>query len=204
MNLNRPDTWLSRFQGAKLSVSGLVLLVLTLITIVHGTYRMFLAQPAAAFDYAKQSTPLGVAVDELVENSTGDTKQKLSEVEDGYCRYVIVASSVCPFSKQLAVRWTVAALRESRSALLPEEWRTFWVFVDPGPSASEFTDPQFPAPRFRASHNRVFMTQVGITGFPYHLVLDRHGRVVDAGTGGQLYEREAFRSNCTLRPTTNE
>ena len=173
--------------------------VLVLVTITHSIYRLNSIEGETGFDYAETPTRIGRPITQMVKNLGTDRAKNLADVQKGFCRYIIVASGLCSFCKEQAVKWTVAASLEPEGLLVPDEWRTFWVFVEPGELASEFKDSRFPAPRYRASNNARFMKEAGVTSFPYHLVLDPQGRVTAAGTGGWLHERESFQSDCTLK-----
>jgi hypothetical protein len=172
-------------------------IALAIATVVHGVYFVARRGDGTGFDYADEPTKLGVTVDQVVVDWTKSASARLSDIGAASCRYVIVASSICPFCKEAAVRWTVEGLRGARD-LVPEGWSTFWVLVEPEEPAPELADPAFPAARHFAVHNATFMGQVGVTGFPYHLVLDRDGTILAAGTGAELPPLEAFNSACEI------
>lgn len=172
--------------------------MLALATLTHVVYRLHSRSHENGFDYAKTPTETGRLVTSFVKEFGTEGLQELSSVQDGYCRYVVIASSTCSFSKEQAVKWTVIASLEPERPLVPEGWKAFWVFIDPGEIASEFKDPGFPVRRFMASNNSRFMKEVGVISFPYHLVLDPNGVVVSAGIGGRLPPRESFRGDCAL------
>jgi hypothetical protein len=155
-----------------------------------------------------QLTPGQPVLEPVVSLKDGEVAQ-LSQVATGKCSYVIIASSLCPYSRAAQNLWTVTMLNE-KGTIAPPGWEVAWVLLRPGDSQGQFFDPAFPAPTFgagasagagRASH---FLTAAGVSGFPFHLVLDRAGQVVRGGLGAPLPPVDAFKSDCTLEASTVE
>jgi hypothetical protein len=179
-----------------------VLMVAGGLTIIHALFWIVRHEPR--IQYADEAARIGEAIAAEVADWGGGAPLALSDVDDGYCRYVVVASGTCPFSKQAAVRWTVSSLQEGAQPLVPSGWRTHWVLFDADAVAAEFRDPWFPAPMKRPVDARLFVNQAGITGSPYYLLLDRTGRIIERGPGAVLPELDAFRSDCRIDDLTSD
>lgn len=183
-----------------------LLVCLVTLTLAHGVYRLSLATEDPPFSYASEPAPIGHVITELVEargeagTRVGTSATRPSDVHAGFCRYVVVGSSQCPFSKRLAVSWTVQALKAE--VLLPDDWRAFWIIADELrsdlPSAEEFLDPAFPVPRFSPLRAERFMQDAGVVVFPYHIILNREGVVIGSGRGGVLPAPGDLREDCTV------
>ncbi len=123
----------------------------------------------------------------------------VSDVDDGLCRYIVVASSTCSFSRELQLRWTVTALNDPNPRMMPDGWATFWIAVDGPEGAAGFFDDDFPVRHFASDDPFEIVTEAGIKGYPFHLVLDREGRLLSGGLGGELLPRSSFQEDCSIK-----
>jgi len=175
-----------------------VLYLVALLTVGHLAYRT--AGVSGDYDYCADGELNPPAIGQLlpvpITNLNGTPLGDLSEVRGGSCRYIIVASGTCPFSKRAAQSWTSRAATGAH--LLPGGWVSFWVLVEPATVADEFLAPGFPVDRYRPSDNNAFMKDVGVTAFPFHIVLDRAGRVTASGPRAPLPDPGAFSPDCSL------
>lgn len=175
-----------------------VLYLVALLTLGHLAYRT--TDVSGDYDYCADGEldppDVGQSLPVPITNLNGTPLSDLSEVGGGSCRYIIVASGTCPFSKRAAQSWTSRAATDPH--LLPDGWVSFWVLVEPATVAEEFLAPGFPVERYRPSDNNSFMKDVGVTAFPFHIVLDRSGRVTASGPRAPLPDPSAFSPDCTL------
>ncbi len=133
----------------------------------------------------------------VVSNSRKDTIA-LSHVHAGMCRYVIVVSVGCGFSRRLESEWVVLELNDS-GPIVPEGWQAFWLTLE-GPSlASDFFDSRFPVEYLSSVRDAGLSRHAEIVGVPFFIVLDRQGTVRQSGLGGELYSRRSFKPDCTIR-----
>lgn len=174
------------------------LYLVAFLTLGHVSYRV--ANVSNEYDYCAggdlrppdigQSLPVPIATLDGVP--IGD----LSELGEGSCRYIIVAAGTCPFSKRAAQSWTSHAAASPN--MLPEGWLSFWVLVEPPTIADEFLASGFPVKRYRPSDNNSFMKDVGVTAFPFHIVLDRAGRVTASGPRAPVPDPSVFSTDCRM------
>lgn len=174
------------------------LAIFAVLTVAHGASLLLGRNGGTGFNYADEPTRIGreITSDVLAWDSTASWE--LSDLRPGQCRLVVIASSICPFCKEAAVRWTVTGLQRPEDLELPNGWQAFWVFIEPGEPVPEFTDPSFPVQRYFASDNASFMVEAGVVAFPYHVVLNRDGTVIQAARGAPLPGDRTPRSDCTL------
>lgn len=175
-----------------------ILYLVVVLTLGHVAYRT--ADESNAYDYCADGelTPpdIGQSLPVPITSMDGVPIGDLSDVGTGFCRYIIVAAGTCPFSKQAARSWTSRAADDPQ--MLPDGWLSFWVLVEPAIVADEFLAPEFPVERYRPSDNNAFMKDVGVTAFPFHIVLDREGRVTKSGPRAPLTNPSAFSDDCNL------
>ena len=175
-----------------------VLYLVALLTLGHLAYRT--ADVSNDYDYCAdgelEPPDMGQSLPVPITSLGGIPLGNLSEVGGGSCRYIIVASGTCPFSKRAARSWTSRAA--TNSPMLPDGWLSFWVLVEPATVADEFLDAGFPVERYRPSDNNSFMKDVGVTAFPFHIVLDRAGRVTASGPRAPVPDPGAFSPDCRM------
>ncbi|MDE2653699.1 MAG: hypothetical protein OXI71_07765 [Gemmatimonadota bacterium] len=175
--------------------------MLAAATLVHGAFRLW--HYDRGFDWGPEATAIGAPINEhIVALETGESLGSLSQFSRGQCVYVVVASSSCPFSRRAAEVWTAAAMATPEHELVPKTWAVLWVLVESGELAPEFLDSRFPVPRFLPEDNQSSMNGAGIRAFPYHIVLDTAGLVVQAGSGARLHDHSAFGLECRISSAT--
>lgn len=149
-------------------------------------------------DFRRPTLRAGDHVEESVTADATGTVEQVSDVARGQCRYVIVATSTCPYCRSLATRWTVTSLNDPNGAGLSDGWVAFWIADEAQPAGSALFDNAFPAPTFHSRSKGRLSQQIGALGVPYHLVIDRSGRIVSGGLGGELLPRRAYKADCTI------
>lgn len=80
---------------------------------------------------------------------------------------------------------------------MPPGWATFWLVAGDS-THSPIADEAFPVPVLWTDSWRQLVRRGGVSGVPYHFVLDTTGRLVSRGLGGELLPRAAFRSDCSI------
>lgn len=180
----------------RLARSSVYVLALALVTGLHALYREH-ERLSGVPPYSKEPTPVGQRIESKVVDDSAGIAAALSDVHSGYCRYVVLAVGTCPHCRSLAVRWTVTVLQDTTPGLMPEGWRAFWVFGEAEAQRAAL-DKQFPAQTYHGFAPFAVFREAGVIGVPYHLVLDRRGRVVGGGLGGALLPRKVFKQDCTL------
>ena len=108
---------------------------------------------------------------QVVLDATGRSVP-MADIAPGRCRYVIVYWSTCGQCRALA-----------------EHWRAAWIIVDA-------TGPVITG---TSRVDNAVVTDLGITVFPYYLLLDREGRIVSGGLAGPLSPDSEFMPDCSLR-----
>ena len=151
---------------------------------------------------AHEVTPLAIGENidmPVVSDSTGATSA-LSDVKPGTCRYIVIASLTCPYSKALAARWIVTALNDPRGMSMPKGWETFWVIGESQSGVGNFFESDFPVPTYHSLRGFDDFRRSGVVGVPFHIVLDSEGRVRSGGLGAELLPRAAFQEDCAISP----
>lgn len=140
---------------------------------------------------------VGEPVSALVRLSDS-TRARLSEVSSGSCRLVVVYSPDCAASLDQAVRWTQDAAADPEGRLLPEGWKAIWVSAVPTDTTGSRLPQALPVQVATVDSAGPLAGELGLRAYPAHLVLDREGRVREAGMGATLPRLEALRPDCTI------
>ena len=138
------------------------------------------------------------SVDALVVSDEGEVVQRLSDVAAGKCRYIIIGTRSCPHAKTAADRWMSTGLLDPAGDWMPDGWQAFWVVADEVTGRGDLFDPAFPSPTFYVRDRIAFIRSAGVSHSPLHLVMDRRGVVIDAGSERRLLPASAFLDDCTI------
>ncbi len=145
------------------------------------------------------ATPaVGRPVDALVVSDENGTVQSLSDVGAGKCRYIVIGTRTCPYARTAAYRWMSTALNDPAGDSMPDGWQAFWVAAEEVTGRDDLFDPAFPSPTFYVRDKVDFIGSAGLSHSPLHLVMDRRGVVVDAGSERRLLPASAFLDDCTI------
>jgi hypothetical protein len=135
----------------------------------------------------------------IVEFRVGSELSKLRDFRSGSCRYVIVADPDCPACRTHAKIWG-ADLRARRAHLPRRDWAVLWLVTDGRDAIERLELEDAPYPVFPLADDELALQQAGVRAFPWSIVLDRSGRVLDSGPGARLPTADSFRPDCTLAP----
>jgi len=168
-----------------------VLLAVATVTVVA-----WMAPAVRAHAPAPPSLAIGDTVRGAIVQRDGHVRPLL-DVYPHTCRYVVFYAPTCPASTALAHQWHQTFVLDPH--ILPENWRAIWVSTE---SAAPSATHPFVLPARTESAYSVnsgyWSRAVGVTGVPFHVVLDRDGRLISTGTGGHLLPRDAYTSDCSL------
>ena len=141
---------------------------------------------------------VGQSVDALVVSDEGGVVQSLSDVGAGKCRYIIIATRICPYARAAAYRWMTTALNDPAADSMPDGWQAFWVAAEEVTGRGDLFDPAFPSPTFYVRDKIAFIRSTGLSHSPLHLVMNRRGVVIDTGSERRLLPMSAFLDDCTI------
>ena len=185
---------------SKARVLDAVAMLLLVGIAIHGVQRWTAIRDARQTQEAMLAAApaVGRSVDALVVSDEGGTVQRLSDVGAGKCRYIVIGTRTCPYARTAAYRWLSTALNDPDGDRMPDGWQAFWVVADETTGRRDLFDPAFPSPTFYVRDQVAFIRAAGVSHSPLHLVMDRRGIVVDAGTERRLLPTSAFLDDCTI------
>lgn len=176
------------------------LIALLILTAIVQTVTAFRASPSATSSTSMVDAPVGERVSMMIQGGGLETSTALRDVAPGTCRYIVLYSPTCGASATLARQWA-QDLAVPGNLPVPPGWTTFWV----SPTGWSSPDSPFPAPSGIATYYQVpgggAQGSVLVRAVPAHMVLDRTGRVVEAGIGAPLLTHERYGEDCVIRDT---
>lgn len=153
-----------------------------------------MAQPAQA----PSKVAIGSEVTVPVIADDGGEVRALSNVSQNTCRYFVIASLTCPYCAGAARRWTALSRHSSDGLSMPTGWHLGWVVGEGTSGRGSLFAEDFPVSTYYGLGEFADFSAVGVVGVPYYIVLDRSGRVVESGLGGEVPPYAAFGADCKL------
>lgn len=177
--------------------------VLALVLIVQGASMWLGTQRTSRIANTMRvaEVPVGRSIETVVVADLDGAAVELSSIGAGTCRYVVIGSSSCVYSRELQRRWTTTVANEGNGLNMAPGWATLWVLIEEDESDA-FFDQGFPAATYHARSTLELVRGAGVRATPSYLVLDRDGRVLRGGSpGGGLLPEDAFLDDCQLDTT---
>lgn len=115
----------------------------------------------------------------------------------GTCHIVIIASPTCGACASARDQWVRDAVVLGAEEVEVPGWTRTWVVMADEETTSEFRDARLPA-HLRWTPDAALVARFGLTAVPAYVLLDRDGRLVQAGTGAPFPLGHATSGGCTL------
>lgn len=138
-----------------------------------------------------------------VEVVTDEGRARLGSVGPGSCRYVIIADPDCAACQSASEQWRSELARGL--VVLPDSqgWTVMWLATDgmDGLRRLGLVGSQFFA--YPLANPSQAINQIGVEAFPWHIVLDQDGDLVESGVGARLPAAEDFTADCSIRASAS-
>ena len=141
-------------------------------------------------------SPFGITPSATLRTWPDGRLTELTDVAPGKCRYVVIYASSCSFARAAASDWRRIAKHDED--LLPDDWDVFWVSLEQLTDADILTHPDFPWSVYTVENPTEARGTIGMNGLPSHILLDREGKVVEAGSGVTLWKSTYYLPSCTI------
>lgn len=150
---------------------------------------------------------VGLMAGSRIEASVRETSDPtghlaLSDLAQGLCTYVAVYAPRCGGSQVGLMQWRQVLASYDETYHTPGEWQVLWVSVDPLSHNEPSIFDGLPFRVFEVVTQGTLEAEAQIEAYPAHLVLDRDGRLVQAGVGLPFPEPDRLSSDCTLDSLT--
>lgn len=163
-------------------------------TAVHAAARVYIAHKTTV---APPSELNGKRLVTVVHQANRRDSTALSDVAPNRCVYLVVTEPSCTGGKIGANDWARVVASEHNRPDIPDEWFVGWISTDDSVSMESFYPKGFPFPQLYTARGTL-NKELRFATVPSYIIMDRHGKVVDANGGPMLPKRDQFKPNCSI------